>query len=145
MNGKKFSELKSKHVRIRPIPLRFDIARNALPQIDNLWFVLDADRYGATIQNSASDHKLTLSADQIHDFRTDPSGRSFGFLNLNGQTWLRGNEAGVEPLPHHAGLCWTPAPPAPAPPTHISPQLFPRPSALSLLVFGGLLLWAIAD
>jgi hypothetical protein len=141
MNGKKFRAIKNKHVRVRPIPLRFHASGNQLPQMDNLWFVLDADRNGATIQNSATDHKLTLGADQIHDFRTDPSGRSFGFLNLNGQVWLRGNEGGVEPLPYHVGLQWAPA----APPAPTLPQLIPPSSALPVLLFGGLLLLAIAD
>jgi hypothetical protein len=144
MNGKKIREAKGKHVRIRPISLRFDMGWNALPQIDDNWFVHEAGRDGATIENPRTDHKLTLGADQIHDFRTDPSGRSFGFLNLNGQAWLRGNEAGVEPLPYHAGLRWTPTPP-PAPPARALPQLMPPSSALSMFVFGGLLLWAIAD
>lgn len=145
MNGKKIREAKGKHVRIRPISLRFDLMWNALPQIDDNWFVLEAGRDGATIENPRTDHKLTLGADQIHDFRTDPSGMSFGFLNLNGQAWLRGNEAGVEPLPYHPGLNLAPAPPALAPPAHSLPQLMPPSSALSMLVFGGLLLWAVAD
>jgi len=117
MNSKKISNLKHKHVRIRPIPLRFDVAGNRLPPSDHNWLVLDATRHGAVIENAGYGHRLTLGPDQIHDFRTDPSGMSFGFLNLNGQLWVRGNAAGVEPLPYRIGLEWdSPAfVPAPAP------------------------------
>jgi len=99
LNGKKIQRLKSQHIRIRPPALRFDDLNNQLPQIDNDWFVLEAGRHGVSIRNSGYDHTLNLNSDQIREFRTDPSGRSFGLLMLNGQVWVRGNEAGVEPFP----------------------------------------------
>ena len=98
MNRKKLPALKGKHVRLRPIPRRFDVAGNELPRSDHPWFVKDADRDGLVIENSGFGHTLCLPRDQVHDFRSDPSGKSFGFLNLHGQIWVRGRDGGVEPF-----------------------------------------------
>jgi hypothetical protein len=129
---------------LRAWELSLHVAGNPLPQSDHNWFVWDAGRHGAVIENLGYGHRLTLDSDQIHDFRSNPSGGSFGFLNLNGQLWVRGNAAGVEPLPYRHGLalqCGTPAAsPAPVPYLVVRP-----PSAFSLLLFCGSLLWAIAD
>jgi hypothetical protein len=98
MNKGKLSGLKGKHVRLRPVPKRLDNASGHWILFDNKWFVHRAGRDGVEIVNSGCGDTLVLSADQIHDFRTDPSGESFGFLNLNGQAWVHGRGSGVEPL-----------------------------------------------
>jgi|SRR5579871_1405642 len=100
MNKHRIAGLAGKYVRIRPIALRFDSADNRLDPIDDLWLVLRAGREGIRVKNLRTSHTLELAGDQIHDYRTDPSGRSFGFIDLNGQMWLRGHDAGVEPLLH---------------------------------------------
>ncbi|MGO9440700.1 MAG: hypothetical protein ACLPXM_09160 [Terriglobales bacterium] len=98
MNRKQLPKLKNKHVRIRPIHRRFDGPSGLeLPPIDNIWIVRDADGHGVVIENSGFGHTLKLAADQLHDFRSDPSGKSFGFLILHGQIWVRGREGGIEP------------------------------------------------
>jgi hypothetical protein len=98
MNGRKIPKLKGKHVRLRPFPKRFDRASGQWVIFDNEWFVHDAGRYGVTLENSGYGDTLRLSADQVHEFRTDPSQECFGFLNLHGQAWVSGTASGVEPL-----------------------------------------------
>ena len=103
MNQKMLSKLKYKNVRIRPIACRFDVAGRLLDRSDRLWFVKDASSDGLTIQNPFG-HMLTLARDQIHDYRSDPSGKSDGFLMLHGKPWVKRREVGVEPSlrSHHA-------------------------------------------
>jgi len=139
MNRKKLPELKGKRVRPRPTPRRFDVAGNELPRSDQPWFVSDANRDGLVIENSGFGHTLLLPADQIHDFRTDPSGKSFGFLNLHGQIWVRGRDGGVEPLVY--GRQQTPNLPTPPVQTVYSTRQ-PWP-AVPFLILCGLLLCAL--
>ena len=99
MQKGKLANIKNKHIRLRPIHRRFDgFSGFELPPIDNKWFVSEAGHNGVVIKNDASDHTLSLAADQIREFQTDPSGKSFGFLVMKGQVWVSGKEAGVEPL-----------------------------------------------
>jgi hypothetical protein len=104
MNRKMSFKLKGKRVRLRPIPRRLDLAGNELEQSDHSWFVKDVNSDGLTVQNAGFGHLLTLAPDQIHDYRTDPSGESFGFLVLHGRVWVKGREAGVEPLTYQKSL-----------------------------------------
>ena len=99
MNRRKVHELNGKWVRLRPIPRRFTTAGAELDESDHPWLVTEASRNGVTIQDARrGGHILALAPDQIREFRTDPSENSFGFLILNGQVWVRGRDAGVEPL-----------------------------------------------
>ena len=98
MNKRKVSESEGKEVRLRPVPVRFSSAPESYLPLDSNWLVLKAGRHGVVIMLLGYENQLTLAADQVHDFRSDPSEKSAGFLNLNGQMYIRGAEAWVEPM-----------------------------------------------
>lgn len=142
MNRKKISELTNKPVRIRPMPLRFDANGVQLRPSDHNWFVREAGRHGVVIENAGYGHRLTLHSDQIHDFRTDPSRRSFGFLNLNGQVWVSGRAAGVEPWSYFARPAFQAEYGGRTASFHDMPSRSSA-SALPTLLVCGILLWAV--
>ena len=105
MNQSAIRKIVGFRVKLRPMALRWNTGGKLLPVIDDIWEIQMTPRRKAVIQinNLRTSHFWDLSADSIHDFRVAVVDRSIdlekqGVLKLLGFVWLRGDDAGFEPL-----------------------------------------------
>lgn len=97
MNKGKLPKLKNQQLRIRPVVRRFDDLGHELAPIDNIWSVSAATEAGVTLSNESTGHYLSLNADNIHEYQSDPTGKNQGFLILNAEVFIQGLQVRVEP------------------------------------------------
>jgi hypothetical protein len=88
-------------VQLIPIAYRLDKHNRKLPSVDDDWIIQDISDTEICISNEVTGHRITLGADHIHHFTTNPPGSSgginHGFLTLNVQVFLSGTECWVRP------------------------------------------------
>jgi hypothetical protein len=88
-------------VQLVPAACRLDEAGNELPSIDDDWIIQDVSSAGVRISNLRTQHTTTLGADHIHHFTSNPDrtqgGVRYGFLTLNIQVFLQGNNLRIRP------------------------------------------------
>ena len=88
-------------VQLEPVACRLDEAGNELPPIRDDWIIEEVSPDGVRISNVRTQHMTTLGGDQIHHFTSNPdrsrNGIRHGFLTLNVQIFLRGNNLQIRP------------------------------------------------
>jgi hypothetical protein len=88
-------------VQLVPVPCRLDEHGCELPQVDDDWIVLEVSTTGVRISNARTAHVTILGKDHVHHFTSNPDrsqgGIAHGFLTLNVQVFLQGNEIWVRP------------------------------------------------
>jgi hypothetical protein len=99
MNKEKIKKNVGNFVRLIPIAHRLDIRGNPLPQIDDEWQIEAVTDAGVRIFLPRTGHGRTLGFDHIHQYTSDriERGVSYGFLTLNVQLSIQGNDVGVTP------------------------------------------------
>ncbi len=99
MNKQRLSQMRWKHVRVRPIARRFDETRGIeLEQIDDVWLIANASRDELDLCNPRSQQHVLLGTDHVREYLTD-AGRSNGMLVLKSQILLfSGQLPEIEPL-----------------------------------------------
>src|ERR1700730_7574846 len=84
-----------------PIASRLDDKRRELPPVDDDWIIEEVSNAGVRIFNTRTQHHITLGADHIHNFTSNPdrshNGIKHGFLTLNVQIFLQGTKSWVRP------------------------------------------------
>jgi hypothetical protein len=104
MNRKELSKLKGNLLRLRPIARVTESTGQMLEYRDDVWLVQDASPDGVTLSNARSGHTIFLNHDHIHEYRSDCSGESNGFLLLQSEIRLKGKKATVEPFHYRHSL-----------------------------------------
>jgi hypothetical protein len=107
-------------VRLIPIAHRLDARGHPLPQIDDEWRIESVADDGVRISLPRTGHGRTLGFDHIHQYTSDRihHGVNYGFLTLNVQLSIQGNDVNVTPT--------RPGEPVP-------PRIPPDPIRLALL------------
>ena len=102
MHWKRLEKSVGQRVRLRPMARRFDGGME-LPQLDDEWIIQRVSKEGVQLHNTRTDHCLTLGADHIFSYSTDPDrsrgAELHGMLQLHVQLTLRGDEVLTEPVP----------------------------------------------
>jgi hypothetical protein len=69
--------------------------------MDDDWIILEVSTVGVQVSNIRTGHVTTLGKDHVHHFTSNPdrsqTGIAYGFLTLNVQVFLQGNELWVRP------------------------------------------------
>jgi hypothetical protein len=101
MNLEQLKKNKGWRVQLVPIASRLDEDGGELPQEDDDWIIEDVSPTGVRIFNVRTQHQLTLGADHIHNFTSNPqrsrSGAQYGFLTLNVQVFIERKGCSVRP------------------------------------------------
>jgi hypothetical protein len=100
MNIKQFRKNNLKHVRLDPIPRRFEGGKNGLelPRKDDDWILNVNDEGVIYLDNTRVPFRARLNPDHIHSYVSDPQrGGGYGFLNLTVQNKFGGNDLWIEP------------------------------------------------
>lgn len=101
MNLEQLKKNKGWRVQLIPIASRLDENGRELPPIDDDWIIQEVSNAGFQIFNARTQHHITLGADHIHNFTSNPDrsrgGIQYGFLTLNVQIFLQGNKCWVRP------------------------------------------------
>jgi hypothetical protein len=88
-------------VQLVPIACRLDENGRDLPQIDDDWIITEVSAAGVRISNVRTGHFTTLGKDHVHHFTSNPDrlqgGIPHGFLTLNVQVSLQGNNLSIRP------------------------------------------------
>ena len=88
-------------VQLVPQACRLDEKGNELPAIDDDWIIQEVFKGGVRISNVRTQHHTILGLDHIHHFTSNPDrsqgGIKYGFLTLNVQIFLQGNNLSVRP------------------------------------------------
>jgi hypothetical protein len=99
-----FEQLKKNagyRVQLVPEACRLDERGNELPGMDDDWIIEDVTKDGVRISNIRTQHTTTLGLDHIHHFTSNPDrskgGITYGFLTLNVQLFLQGNNLKIRP------------------------------------------------
>lgn len=91
----------NQRVQLRPIARRFDNEGLELEQIDDDWVIQEVSNGGVQISNIRTAHTTILGRDHVHHFTSNPdrsqSGTKHGFLTLNVQISLRGQNLSIDP------------------------------------------------
>src|SRR5260370_27591276 len=97
MNWNQFRKLEYTHVRIRPVAKRFtdEAGTQGLWVVDGDWLI--GRIYDKSVPLSYAGYGITLKADHIRGWTSDPRGDRFGFLELTVQVHIGGNAAWIEP------------------------------------------------
>lgn len=83
-------------VKIRPVARRIELNGRTLSPIDDWWRIESVSRNKLRLVNYRTNQGLTLSVDDVTQFKLDPDGAEYGFLFLKGQVVLKGSTAYVE-------------------------------------------------
>src|ERR1700719_686203 len=99
MNKEQIKRSVGHFVRLIPIAHRLDARGHRLPQIDDEWRIEAVTDAGVGIALPRTAHGRTLGFDHIHQYTSDriERGVSYGFLTLNVQLSIRGNDVEVTP------------------------------------------------
>lgn len=99
-----FDQLKKNigyRVQLVPESCRLDQNGSELPGMDDDWIIEDVTKDGVRISNVRTQHTTTLGLDHIHHFTSNPDrsqgGLKYGFLTLNVQIFLQGNNLKIRP------------------------------------------------
>lgn len=88
-------------VQLVPVACRLGENKRELPRIDDDWIILEVTDAAVQIRNAVTSHTIPLGKDHVHHFTTNPArssgGVRYGFLSLNVQVFLQGNECWVAP------------------------------------------------
>ena len=97
MNWDQIRKLEYTHVRLRPIAKRYadEAGTQELALIDADWLI--GRIYDKSLPLSYAGYGITLKADHIHGWTSDPTGERYGFLRLTVQVHIGGNRAWIEP------------------------------------------------
>ena len=69
-----------------------------LERIDDAWMLRTTTRERITLHNPRTDHVFELWTDHVHDYMSDITGRTGGFLILRSQVSLSRRGVFVEPI-----------------------------------------------
>ena len=86
-------------VRLIPIAHRLDNRGHPLPQLDDEWRIESVNDDGVRLSLPRTGHGRTLGFDHIHHYTSDrvERGMHYGFLTLNVQLAIQGNDVHVTP------------------------------------------------
>jgi hypothetical protein len=88
-------------VQLVPEACRLDADGNQMPPMDDDWIIHEVSKDGVRISNLRAHHSTTLGLDHIHHFTSNPDRSQgeikYGFLTLNVQIFLQGNNLWVRP------------------------------------------------
>jgi hypothetical protein len=101
MNLEQLKKNKGWRVQLVPIASRLDEQGGELPIMDDDWVIEDVSNSEVRISNVRTQHQVTLGADHIHHFTSNPA-RSrgviqYGFLILNVQVFVETKGCSVRP------------------------------------------------
>jgi hypothetical protein len=101
MNWERMKKNVGYRVQLVPIACRIEDNGRDLPAVDDDWIIEEVSNDGVRIFNTRTQHHITLGADHIHNFTSNPdrshNGIKHGFLTLNVQVFLQGIKGWVRP------------------------------------------------
>jgi hypothetical protein len=88
-------------VQLDPVACSLDASGNLLDRRDDDWTITAVTDDGVRIENQRTRLSTTLARDHIHHYTSNPDrstgGLKFGFLTLNVQLFMQGNEMRIRP------------------------------------------------
>ena len=101
MNWEQMKKNVGCRVQLEPVACHLDEKGRELPRVDEDWIIEQVSTAWVRISNEHCGHVTTLGKDHVHHFTTNPdrsrTGIPHGFLTLNVQVFLQGNQLWVRP------------------------------------------------